>query len=81
MRKLFMATFVLSFGLFLSQPTFAEGTPTDNAIAVNTTMNNATNTTHAYATDNRNNNNWGWLGLAGLLGLAGMRNRSKDPQK
>ncbi|RKN87000.1 cell wall anchor protein [Paenibacillus ginsengarvi] len=44
-------------------------------------MNNATNTTHAYATDNRNNNNWGWLGLAGLLGLAGMRNRSKDPQK
>lgn len=79
MKKL-ITTVVMSFGLLLSQPTFAESTTSD-AIAVNATMNNANNTTHAYATDNNRNNNWGWLGLLGLIGLAGMRNRSKDPQK
>lgn len=80
MKKLFMATFVLSFSLLLSLPAFADGTTTEEAIAVNAQMNNANNTTRAYATDN-NNPNWGWLGLAGLLGLAGMRNRSKNPEK
>ncbi len=36
----------------------------------------ATATTNA--TDNDNDTNWGWLGLVGLLGLAGMRSRSGE---
>lgn len=80
MKKPFMATFVLSFALILSLHAFADSTPNGDVIAVNTTMNNANNTTHAYTTTD-NNTNWGWLGLVGLLGLAGMRNRSKNPEK
>ncbi|TMV45314.1 hypothetical protein FE783_29940 [Paenibacillus mesophilus] len=80
MKKLFMAIFVLSFSLLLSLPAFADGALYEEAIAVNTTMNDGNNTTRAYATNDKNPN-WGWLGLAGLLGLAGKRNRSKNPER
>jgi MYXO-CTERM domain-containing protein len=79
MGKKFLAAIVLSFSL-LTIPAYASSTPTE-AVPVNTTMDNANNTTtRAYATTD-NNRNWGWLGLVGLLGLAGMRNRSKNPEK
>ncbi|MNO56140.1 hypothetical protein D3C76_466500 [compost metagenome] len=33
------------------------------------------------AADNDNDFDWGWLGLVGLLGLAGMRNRSGERER
>jgi MYXO-CTERM domain-containing protein len=90
MKKL-LATAVLSFGLLLSLPAMADQTSAESVRAANTTAagtmdgannnnNNANNTTRAYATTD-NDMDWGWIGLAGLLGLAGLRNRSKDPEK
>lgn len=91
MKKL-LATAVLSFGLLLSLPVLADQTSAESVRAANTTAagtmdgannnnnNNGNNTTRAYATTD-NNMDWGWIGLAGLLGLAGLRNRSKDPEK
>ncbi|KWX70847.1 hypothetical protein AML91_25695 [Paenibacillus jilunlii] len=36
------------------------------------------NATTTNAADNDNDFDWGWLGLVGLLGLAGMRNKSGE---
>lgn len=92
MKKLLAAT-VLSFGLLLSLPAIDGQASAESVRAVNTTAagtmdgtnnnnNNANNTTRAFATtDNNNNMDWGWIGLAGLLGLAGLRNRSRNPEK
>ncbi|QKS46460.1 WGxxGxxG-CTERM domain-containing protein [Paenibacillus cellulosilyticus] len=44
---------------------------------VGTGNNVRTNNYRATATDNRGFD-WGWLGLLGLFGLAGMRSRSRD---
>ncbi|WP_025704826.1 WGxxGxxG family protein [Paenibacillus graminis] len=39
------------------------------------------NATTANANDNDNDFDWGWLGLVGLLGLAGMRNKSGERER
>ena len=37
--------------------------------------------TNTYRTNAMNNNpNWGWIGLFGLIGLAGLFNRNREPQ-
>ncbi|MDF2716937.1 MAG: hypothetical protein K0R28_3862 [Paenibacillus sp.] len=91
MKKL-LAAAVLSFGLLLSLPAIDGQASAESVRAVNTTAagtmdgannnnnNNANNTTRALATTD-NNMDWGWIGLAGLLGLAGLRNRSRNPEK
>lgn len=48
-----------------------------NAYRTNTNVPRTTNY-RAAATTNRNNFGWGWLGLLGLFGLAGMRSKSRD---
>jgi MYXO-CTERM domain-containing protein len=43
--------------------------------------NTARATTRALATTTTRNFDWGWLGLLGLFGLAGMRSRNRDEVK
>lgn len=82
MRKWMMAAMILALSLFLAIPAFAEGTPNGAANNMMNTANNGNNnnTTQAYAAGD-NDWDWGWLGLVGLLGLAGLRNRTRDPEK
>lgn len=50
----------------------------------NMNANTSTNTNNYRATatdDNRRGFDWGWLGLLGLFGLAGARNRSREGVK
>ena len=87
MKKISAVLLLMVLTLFLSVPTFAEGTTTAAAANTSTTVNTNAygtnydgNTTRTYAT-NDNRNNWGWLGLLGLIGLAGLRNRSGERGK
>ncbi|WP_135554806.1 WGxxGxxG family protein [Paenibacillus cymbidii] len=44
----------------------------------NNGMNNTGSNYQTKATTNDNRNNWGWLGLVGLFGLAGLRSRNRE---
>jgi hypothetical protein len=58
--------------------TGAYGTYGTNDYGINNTgtRTNVNNNYRARATTN--NNNWSWLGLLGLIGLAGLRNRGRE---
>ncbi|KRE39797.1 WGxxGxxG family protein [Paenibacillus sp. Soil522] len=50
----------------------------DNDTRLNTNANMNTNAYRTNAADNDNDFNWSWLGLFGLLGLMGLRNRNRE---
>ena len=50
----------------------------DNDTRLNTNANMNTNAYRTNAADDDNDFNWSWLGLFGLLGLMGLRNRDRE---
>ncbi|WP_138751648.1 WGxxGxxG family protein [Paenibacillus sinopodophylli] len=51
---------------------------TTRALDVDTRRNLNANNYRTNAVDNDNDFNWSWLGLLGLIGLAGLRNRGRE---
>lgn len=51
---------------------------TNNRTTMNGTNNYRTNNVRATAAADNDGFDWGWVGLLGLIGLAGMRNRDRE---